>query len=273
MIPEGNRKSNINRFSGFEDTYDRYRPAAPPAVIEILTNYLGRKPSVVVDVGCGTGLSSFIWKEHAERIIGVEPNADMRGKALEKLSRQQHASHFSFIAGYSNQLELKSGTADLITCSQSFHWMEPVSTLQEAARVLRENGIFAAYDCDWPPSASWSVEDSYMKLLAQADAVIAQLAPKDSIAHKRDKNEHLRHIAASGAFRFTKELVFHHTEACDAERYVGLALSQGGVQTAKKLASTVLDADIAAFKEQVEQYFGGRTLDVRFGYRMRLGVK
>ncbi|GJM69351.1 hypothetical protein HMSSN036_15670 [Paenibacillus macerans] len=47
--------------------------------------YLGRAPEYVADVGCGTGLSTMIWLKHAERVIGIEPNDDMRGVALSRL--------------------------------------------------------------------------------------------------------------------------------------------------------------------------------------------
>lgn len=273
MIPEGNVKSNVERFSGFEDVYDKYRPEAPQKAVEILTLYLGRKPSVVMDLGCGTGLSTFIWKEHADRVIGVEPNQDMIGKAREKLSSMNGASHLSFVQGYSNQLEMESNTVDIITCSQSFHWMEPASTLKEVYRVLGEGGVFAAYDCDWPPTVSWMIENEYIRLLDKVDAVLARIAKEDDKVRKWDKEEHLQNLRNSGAFRFTKEIVFHNTEKCDAERYVGLALSQGGLQTVLKLGSSELDADIEAFRGKVAEHFRGKTLDVLFSYRMRLGVK
>jgi ubiquinone/menaquinone biosynthesis C-methylase UbiE len=273
MIPDGNVKSNVERFSGFEDCYDKNRPEAPQKVIEILMNYLERTPSTVLDVGCGTGLSTFIWKNHARRIIGVEPNDDMLSKAKEKLSHSSGASHISFVQGYSNELNMESDSADVITCSQSFHWMEPVSTLKEVYRVLGDNGIFAAYDCDWPPTLHWTIEEQYMKLLDKADVIIARLEEKDRMARKWSKDQHLSRMCDSGAFRYTKEIVFHNMEKCDAERYVGLAISQGGLQTVFKLGSTDLDADIDTFRTSVEELFRGRTLDVMFSYRMRLGVK
>jgi len=64
-------QSNVERFSGFEDLYDNHRPEAPMTVVEVITSYLERKPGLVVDLGCGTGLSTFVWKDHAERIIGM----------------------------------------------------------------------------------------------------------------------------------------------------------------------------------------------------------
>lgn len=273
MIPEGNVRSNVERFSGYQSLYDKYRPEAPRRVIDLITAYLGRRPSLVVDVGCGTGLSSFAWVGQADRIIGVEPNADMISRAREKLAYTDGADTVSFVPGYSNQLEMESGTVDVITCSQSFHWMEPSGTLKEASRVLTKGGIFAAYDCDWPPTVHWTLDGEYNNLIGKADAVIASLTKKEDRAWKRDKEQHLQQLKDSGRFRFTKEIVFHNIEQCDADRYSGLALSQGGVQTVMKLGSTELDADIAAFKRMTEQYFQGRTLDVLFSYRMRLGVK
>ncbi len=273
MIPVGNIINNVERFSGFESEYNRYRPKAPDIVVEVLTTYLGRNPSIVVDLGCGTGLSSFIWKDYADQIIGVEPNDDMRGKAQETLSQLNGANHISFVRGYSNQLEIGSATVDLLTCSQSFHWMEPDSTLKEVSRILREGGIFAAYDCDWPPTVNWKIEDQYVQLMDKVDLLIRQQARKETMVKKWPKDEHLKNMRDSKVFRFTKEIMFHSREVCDAKRYVGLALSQGGLQTVLKSGWTDLNENIELFKKTVEEHFGRQTLDIVFSYRMRLGIK
>jgi 6-phosphogluconate dehydrogenase (decarboxylating) len=68
--------------------YDRARPAPPPALLDLLTQVIHLPhPALVVDVGSGTGLSTAIWGERAERVIGIEPNADMRKEAVHKESR------------------------------------------------------------------------------------------------------------------------------------------------------------------------------------------
>ena len=292
MIPEnnvaGNVVGNVKRFSGFEDEYDRFRPAAPQMVVDILTEYLDARPSLVIDIGCGTGLSSFIWRDHADRIVGVEPSPDMIRKAQDKLRRLDRNDgedlpdgsdradariNLSFVQGYSNRLDFAAGAADIVTCSQSFHWMEPSSTLQEAGRVLRKGGVFAAYDCDWPPTVHWEIEQQYISLLDRVDAITAALPPERDAVRKWRKEEHLANMIASNAFQFTKEIVFHDTQPCDAQRYVGLALSQGGLQAIHKVDPMLLDGDIAAFRDRVEAHFRGRTLDVIFSYRMRVGVK
>lgn len=273
-IPEGNRQSNVERFSGYEDIYDHFRPEAPEQVVHILTGYLQRNPDLVVDIGCGTGLSSFVWKDHARQIIGIEPSEDMRGKAERKLQEQRdRTKHISFIASYSNQIPLETGSVDIITCSQSFHWMDPASTLKEAARLLHPGGVFAVYDCDWPPSLHWSIEKSYHELIELSDELINKHMEDSTKARKGNKNEHLKHIRESGLFRFAKEVVFHHMEPCTAERYVGLALSQGGIQTLYRQGIDELTPTIDAFRQQVEEFFQGESREVMFSYRMRLGIK
>ncbi|MCA1294594.1 class I SAM-dependent methyltransferase [Paenibacillus sp. alder61] len=274
MIPEGNSKENIERFSGFAELYDRYRPEAPQLVVELLGNYLGRKPDLVMDLGCGTGLSTLIWGGRAERVIGVEPNADMRSEANRKLKGAAGpAERITFVPGYSNRLDTPDNSVDIITCSQSFHWMEPVSTLKEAHRVLKRGGVFAIYDCDWPPVLNWELEKEYLELTEKADDLVKRTMDKADQAVKRDKNGHLGALRDSGAFRFTREIVFHNAEHCDAERFIGLALSQGGIQTVFKLGLTALDSELETFRKHVEDFFQGESREIWFGYRLRLGVK
>ena len=264
---------NVNRFSGFANDYDKFRPQTPQMIIEILTKYLERKPSTVVDLGCGTGLSSFVWKNNADRIIGVEPNDDMRTKAQVKLNAMADANHIMFISGYSNNLAIESETVDVVTCSQSFHWMEPVSTLAEVSRILKRDGIFAAYDCDWPPAVNWRVEERFIKLIEKAESLNSMQDVNQDAIQKWNKGEHLKNIKTSNLFRFTKEITFHNREVCDAKRYVGLALTQGGIQSIFKMGLNDLNEDLEAFKSEVENHFKDEILEVVFSYRLRMGIK
>lgn len=72
-----NLNLNANRFLGFADVYDSARPKCPEKVKEIIMKYLERTPSLVVDLGCGTGLSTTIWSEISNKVMGIEPSGDM----------------------------------------------------------------------------------------------------------------------------------------------------------------------------------------------------
>jgi protein-L-isoaspartate O-methyltransferase len=77
-------------WTGKASSYDRARPTPPPALLDLLTQLIHLPhPALVVDVGSGTGLSTAIWGERAQLVIGIEPNADMR-KECELPSPDRH---------------------------------------------------------------------------------------------------------------------------------------------------------------------------------------
>jgi ubiquinone/menaquinone biosynthesis C-methylase UbiE len=266
-----NLAANLDRFSGFADRYDAFRPQPPTILLDILTQ-LARveRPRLVVDLGSGTGLSTVIWASRAEQVIGVEPNADMRHQAIVRTAAQ--ASNVKYIDAISSQTGLPDASADVVTCSQSLHWMDPASTFEEVARILRDGGIFAAYDADWPPTVNWQAERAYDGFIERAEKIGQARGWYQGIV-KWKKEEHLARMQASGHFRFTKEIVVHHTESGDAERFVGLALSQGTV--AKVLQHNLSENEIGldVFRRDAALAMGDRPSRWYLSYRVRLGIK
>src|SRR5947207_11499657 len=141
---------------GFAGGYDRFRPRPPRALLELLCRY-GRvgRPVLVVDLGCGTGLSTRAWSGTAERAVGIEPNPAMLAVAEE-------APDVEYRAAFAHETGLPAAGADIVTCSQSLHWMEPEPTFAEAARILRPGGVFAAYDYNWPPVVDPEVDAAFV---------------------------------------------------------------------------------------------------------------
>jgi len=261
-----NAHKNADRFNGFAGLYDNTRPACPKYVVDVLTRYLGRHPQTVVDIGCGTGLSTLVWKDAADKIIGVEPNEDMINQAIESA---EGYGNIEFVRAFSDNTGLDWSSADIVTCSQSFHWMEPESTLREINRLLKPGGVFAAYDCDWPPVCDADLDSAYQVLDDYFDEI------EDSISEykKYPKNRHLENIRQSGYFKYAREIVFANTENCDADRYYRFALSQGGTQIILKKNPALVEKEIAAFRAAADKFFGDKTISIDFCYRLRLGVK
>ncbi|WP_160687120.1 class I SAM-dependent methyltransferase [Clostridium sp. C2-6-12] len=261
---------NADRFLGFADVYDNARPKCPEKVKEILLKYLGKSPSVVVDLGCGTGLSTTIWSGVSNKVIGIEPSKDMIKLAREKASNLENVN---FVSGFSDNTGLENSSVDIITCSQSFHWMNPETTLNEASRILKKGGIFAVYDCDWPPVCNWEAEFEYKKLFEKVTEIESQYPNiRDSFV-KFDKENHLANIKNSLNFRYVREIVFSNTENCNAQRFIEIALSQGGLQSIIKSNIDEINPFILAFKEKIIDIFGTAEFEIDFCYRMRIGVK
>jgi trans-aconitate methyltransferase len=62
--------------------YARCRPSYPAEAVEYVVSRCGLGPrSPLVDVGCGTGISSRLFAARGVPVLGLEPNADMRTQA------------------------------------------------------------------------------------------------------------------------------------------------------------------------------------------------
>jgi SAM-dependent methyltransferase len=244
--------ANWQRFTGFADVYDAWRPQPPAVLGDVLCMLAGVEwPALVVDLGSGTGTSTRYWAAHAEQVTGVEPSADMRAQAEAATA----AENVAFRQGFSHETGLSDGCADIVTCSQSLHWMLPEPTFAEAARILRPGGVFAAYDYDWPPlMPHWRAEEAFRRFRATARE-LEHIHNVDAGLARVDKAGHLARMRSSGRFCYTREIMLHHADEGSAERLVGLALSLGAIQSLLKaglseneIGITDLRCDLAAME-------------------------
>ena len=88
-MPKLSSLNPTGRFTGLAETYARYRPGYPSQAVDFITARcaLG-KGSLLVDVGCGTGISSRLFAARGISVIGIDPNAEMRAAAETVLAPQ-----------------------------------------------------------------------------------------------------------------------------------------------------------------------------------------
>ncbi len=259
---------NQARFTGFSDLYDRYRPSPPAVLAELLIRLAACSgPIKVVDLGSGTGLSTRYWADHADEVIGIEPTDDMRQQAA-----QLGPDSISYQKGFSHATGLPDQWADILTCSQALHWMDPMPTFQEAARILRPGGVFAAYDYDWPPvSGYWELDGLYIQCAKQAVKLELGLGLEQGLV-RYEKHSHLERMSQSRVFRAVRELVVHHHDQGNAERFVGLFLSQGYVQTLLKQGLTESELGIDQLRKTAERLLGAEPQPWIWCSRIRTGI-
>lgn len=254
---------------GFAEVYDEHRPSPAAAVIDVLL-FLAQteRPGLVVDLGAGTGLSTRVWAERADEVIGVDANPRM----IERAHLMTRGPNIRFVEGYAAATGLPAGQADIVTCSQSFHWMEPEPVLAEAARLLGAGGVFAAYDYDVPPLIQPDVDVAFRELLASRRAARERLG---LFAGQRiwPKDLHLARIQASGRFRITRELVCHGWEEADAARVAGLARSLGGAEKLFGDAAPEVSEAYECLVESATRILGVRKWPMLLCFRIRAGIK
>ncbi|MDB6127815.1 MAG: Methyltransferase protein [Verrucomicrobia bacterium] len=260
---------NIERFTGFADLYDRHRASPPDALAGFVAQFIGpARPALVVDLGSGTGLSTRYWADKAGQVIGVEPAGDMRRQAESVTT----AKNVSYRAGFSSETGLPPQSANVVVCMQSLHWMDPAATLAEAARILVPGGAFVACDHDWPPnSGSWEADAAFDRCFRQARKLEDEHRLAAKLVHW-DKDTHLQRMQESGRFRFMKDGLLHHRDMGNAERLVGLMLSQGFVRALLKSGITEEEIGIPEFRAVAQRTLGETMRPFYWGTEVRIGV-
>jgi SAM-dependent methyltransferase len=289
---------NTQRFSGFADLYDSVRPSPPGELGALLSAYACTAGPAVVDLGSGSGLSSRWAARWAASVIGIEPNDDMRAVA-----ESRPAAGLSYRRGTAQDTGLPSGSADLVLFVQALHWMDPVPTLREVSRILRPGGVMAAVDADWPPVAgSARAERAWLEVDRRIAVLERRMAAGDDLhrpveeppgapgttevaqpsgasdrgagVRSWDKAGHLERMAASGVFRFTREVVLHQAVDGGAERFVALLRSQGGYQELRRAGVSDDELGMPRFEHEVTAGLAQCSVPtpLSFSWRVRLGV-
>lgn len=130
------------RFTGLAGDYARHRPSYPDEVIGRIVATHAHGAPIIADIGTGTGISASLLAAHAGHVIALDPNPSML---------RQASPHWriTWIQGGAESLPLKTGSIDIVTAFQAFHWFDPVRALPEMHRVLRPGGHAALVWHDW----------------------------------------------------------------------------------------------------------------------------
>lgn len=254
---EYQRLSGPAYHGGFVARYDALRPAPPSDLIELLAALApSQPPHLVVDLGSGTGISTVAWAGLAERTIGIEQNEAM-------LAAARPAASVEYRRAAAESTGLPADSADIVTCAQSFHWMEPHSTTHEVARILRPEGIFAAYDYDWPPLVQWEVDAALLALIEASGVDPA----------RPEKAHHVERLQASGLFRWVREFVVHKRDSSDGKRLASLPLAFGPIARRLEEGAPEAELGLESFRRVVERRIGRREMPLWWSYRVRVAVK
>ena len=132
-------QNTVERFDGRAADYDLYRERYDAGeILAPLRDWCGLTPEwLIADVGAGTGMLSDVFLANSNRVIAIEPNAEMRIACA-----QLHANE--------PKLEIRDSTAeatglaaasvDLACAGRALHWFDLEAAMSEFRRVVRPGG-------------------------------------------------------------------------------------------------------------------------------------
>lgn len=136
--------NNQNVSSHFEDhfskqaqTYAQYRPTYPKEIYSYLAS-IAPGQSLAWDCGTGNGQAAVGLADHFEKVFATDASAEQVSRAVSNPKVEYHVETAEHIS-------LSDSTVDLVTVAVAIHWFNFDKFYREVRRVLKPNGILAAW--------------------------------------------------------------------------------------------------------------------------------
>jgi len=131
-----------DNFSKQTETYLRYRPTYPGELFEYLSTQTDNH-ELAWDCGTGNGQAAFGLVPYYEKVYATDPseqqieNAIPHERIVYNVEKAEHPG-------------LENNSVDLITVAQALHWFDFDAFYTEVNRVLKQNGLLAAWTYGLP---------------------------------------------------------------------------------------------------------------------------
>jgi len=233
-------QNSKERFSDRVEDYVKYRPVYPHDIIDFLQSEYGlSKDKLIADIGAGTGISTGLFLNAGYTVIAVEPNKEMREKAIDLLGG---FPGFSAIAGAAENTGLPPESIDAIICGQAFHWFDVINAKEEFKRILKPDGIVALI---------WNERKTESLFEKEYDALIVRHA-KDYVKVNH-RNIDYEHIAAFFKPMPCRLEIFKNRQVFDYAGLEGRLLSSSYMPQRMDDGYTTMVADLAALYDKYQE--------------------
>jgi SAM-dependent methyltransferase len=126
-----------DHFSGHAAAYAQARPTYPITLFAWLSAQSLRRARAW-DAGCGNGQASVALAHHFDAVFASDPSATQIAAATPH-------PRVTYAVEPAEACSLPDASVDLVTVAQALHWFDPDRFHAEVARVLRPEGLVAAW--------------------------------------------------------------------------------------------------------------------------------
>ncbi|MET9273194.1 class I SAM-dependent methyltransferase [Kribbella sp. NPDC003557] len=248
LPPQPHQKRDMAESFGIDPAlYDRARPRYPDALVNTI---VAAAPGPdILDVGCGTGISSRQFQAAGCHVLGVDVD--------ERMAAYARSTGVTVEVSPFESWDAAGRTFDALVAGMTWHWIDPAIGAEKAADVLRPGGTFAVF---WyvlqPPS------DLGAAFAAAYDDVLPsnpQTAAAPQTAYQQIIDRIAGNLTATGAFTNLQRPTFDWTREYTRDEWLDQLRTSG---LAKPLADAgKLDTVLTRTAAAIDAVGGAFTLD------------
>lgn len=151
---------SANNFGGMSKEYNAVRRGYPSEVYAYLHSLISVLKPTILDLGCGTGISTRELKENGFIVSGVDKDEEMIRVARE------HSPEIQYVVASASELPFPDVSFDAVVAFTAFHWFNDAESLTEIRRILKPRGVFfAALKGNHDDEASRPFRKGYTEIL------------------------------------------------------------------------------------------------------------
>jgi len=167
-------------YRDYPEVYEEFgRFPYKPTLLTKLNHWFHLQKKHILDVGSGTGLSTFELASYAYRVTGLEPEPAMLDIAVQS-SHTQGIKNVQFVCGRAEDIPLKDRSVELVTAITlaSLYTEENIRAfVRQAERVVRKDGWIILVDI----APGWYGGNLAPIILGKARRVLPEEVIRDTI--------------------------------------------------------------------------------------------
>jgi trans-aconitate methyltransferase len=161
-------------FGAVAAAYERFRPAYPGELFDIVMTYAGQPIRTALEIGAGTGKATRLFAQPGITVTATEPDPAM----LAEL-RMHVPATVNTVQAALEDLPLNQ-TYGLVYAAAALHWTDPETRWSRVAALVEPGGVFASFGGPFHPADS-AVEETVRAarapFLASDDVASPDAAP------------------------------------------------------------------------------------------------